>query len=481
MSWITRNMAPASQGRRRVAAFPRNPYFGGASYTSGNLAGSMEGSYGGLGGSADKASNAFFSPTNVHRMELEIASEQSWAAKKLINIPVDDSLVRWRQQVQDEDDDVEAFQEAEKKWRLPQVIGRAVKAARTFGTALTVIKTTEAPLDQPLEPMRIRPGDLRGFSTFDHWNGARVVERDTDFMSPEFGSPVLYEFANGSDPIRVHASRIMRFDGVAPPDLGGWTAYPSDWGLSVLIAAFSACIHAHLVSGGAAHMSQEAGFPVLKMQGFRDFVGGEEGDSDGENPHVMNQAISLHKSIYSTMVIDADDTVERLGYNFGAIPQLIDVMYQLVAAAGDIPLTRFLSQSPGGLNSTGSGDMKNWAMAVAGMQARTMTGPMVLADMVIARDIGMEIAPPFEWLPLVDMSEAEQAKVLDMTTRAVISAVNAFVITEDEARAIISRQSLVGPLPGNAPEPDESKLDLPSPPGGNDNAEEDEGDQEEGK
>ena len=62
------------------------------------MTGGYSNAFTGDGGRSDKAEHSFFSPTRLYSREpLEVIYRQSWAAKKLITIPVEDMLISWRE------------------------------------------------------------------------------------------------------------------------------------------------------------------------------------------------------------------------------------------------------------------------------------------------------------------------------------------------------------------------------------------------
>ena len=141
----------------------------------------------GLGTGIDKLEGTFFSPTRFWwRTPLEILYVESGAARKFINIPVDDGFIRWRSWMDgDSEGAAETMEEAEKKHRVRQRLRQAMRAARAYGTAFIVLMTDETVPEEPLDPSRIRPGDLSAIRVFDRYD-ASVYQRDYDLHSPNF-------------------------------------------------------------------------------------------------------------------------------------------------------------------------------------------------------------------------------------------------------------------------------------------------------
>ena len=90
------------------------------------------------------------------------------------------------------------------------------------------------------------------------------------------------------------------------------------------------------------------------------------------------------------------------------------MLLQIVSGACDIPVTRFLGESPKGLNSTGESDLRNYYDMVAGYQNNTIK-PLVSTAVMAAlhSEIGAFDESELEiiFLPLWQPSDKDQAEV----------------------------------------------------------------------
>jgi len=425
----------------------------------------------GMGTQADKSEHAFFEPTRVSwRGDLEVIYAQSWACKKFIDIPVDDMMIRWRQFDAGENEAAaEAMGAAEEEYNVVGKLGRAMKAGRLYGTGLLVMMTREAPLDTPLNPDQIREGDLVALQVFDRFD-ASVMVRDDDHMSPTYGQALVYRInpARGFG-FNVHASRVLRFDGITPLSDDGYTLYERDWGISEVVPAILAIMQDQSVATAVAHLATEASIPVIKVANLRDALAAAENDNEA-SAEKIGQDINLYKSVFRLLMMDAgNEEFERVSVNFGGIKDVQEQFARRLAAAAGIPATRFWSQSPVGMNATGESDMVNYAQHVAAMQNRLLTDPLMRLDEVLARNAGIREAPEYEWLPLTDMSEVDQATIAKNKAEAMMAAVNSGVIDEDDAREALDGDAVFGTLEGMAPglpEPDPPPGGPADPPGG---------------
>ena len=361
---------------------------GGAGY-GGLTAGGMMSTNGlGLAGT-DKAANSFFVPTIIGTpSDLEVAYVQSWALGNVCDMPAEDAIQRWRQY----DDDDGKFEDIEERWNYRHVFRDAIRTARIFGTSLVLIRTTDRDWSKPLIPERMAAGSLTGFTIVDRYD-AKVYEVQKDMTDPEidWGKPISYEFWPGSDQKQiVHASRVMRFDGVSMPSSTGWRSYHQEWGISPMVSAISTVVQEQMTASAGAHLTQEASIPLMKVEHWNDWVAGEAEPED--DPSQSAGMMAWLKGIYHVMFVDKKTEFERHNYSFAGLPQLMNSQAIRVAAAAKIPVTKMFGREPAGMSATGESDLKNYALQVKNVQDNA-TPELRKGDMAIARDAGMD-APP---------------------------------------------------------------------------------------
>ncbi len=99
--------------------------------------------------------------------------------------------------------------------------------------------------------------------------------------------------------------------------------------------------------------------------------------------------------------------------SFTQLPELLKQFLQIAAGAADIPITRFLGEAPGGMNSTGESDMRNYFNHIGSLQ-RTMLDPgLSYIDEVLVRS-ALGTYPDnlhYKWEGLWSLNELERAKI----------------------------------------------------------------------
>ena len=410
----------------------------------------------------DKSEATWIQPTRyLSKYILETMYVESWATKKFIRIPVDDMALRWRQWMGEDESAVDAMIYAEKVHKVRTRLARAMRCGRLFGTGILAMLTAEADITEPLDVTRLREGDLRNLLPFDRYSLA-VDEMDEDPMSPTYGEPVMYRInPNTGHSFEIHPSRCLRFDGIEPLGADGFTVYQQEWGLSELIPVALSIVQDLSVAAGVAHLSNEASVAVVKMDGFAEVFGADETGSaqDRMGPEEYATRMTQLRSIYKTTFIDAEDEFMRVAVNMSGFPQLMDKFHERLAAAADIPESRFMGRASRGMNATGEGDANNYSQMVHSMQTSMLTDPLTILDEVLARTTGQMEAPEYRWLPFRDLTEKEQVDIAKGKVEAVKGAVIESIMDESEARAALDKDPILGSLdPMDIPEPREPRM-----------------------
>ena len=122
---------------------------------------------------------------------------------------------------------------------------------------------------------------------------------------------------------------------------------------------------------------------------------------------------NVAKSVINGIVMDAEEEWQRIGVQFQGIPDVLQMYLQIAAGAADIPMTRFLGMSPGGLNATGDSDLVNYYDRIASDQELRLTPALEKLDKAIQRSALGKFDENifYEWRPLWQMSEDQKATI----------------------------------------------------------------------
>jgi len=405
----------------------------------------------GMGGVTDKSGGSFYIPRVFSSSaELQTIYAQSWAARKFIDIPVDDQFVMGRSFEGDDEDLIKRIKDFEEEHEINIKLAEAQKAGRLYGTAILWFVTSE---DDPIFPInlaRLKPGDLKNLIVVDRY-GISSVRLQTNPLIPGYMKPLTYNIVlpNGTS-ATVHHSRVCRFDGKNPLTINGFQNYGDQWfGISELTDILPTIENEDMLAKGISHLSNEASIPVIKFQDFDDAIC--SGDDDETDFKKRLQVQSLGKSIFRTTFLDAKDSFERVAVTFTGLPDLMDKMAGRLAAAADIPETRFLGRSPAGLNATGDGDMQNYAIAVNARQEKKLRPVYTKVDAITGALLGVDEFPEYTFPLLVDIDDKTQAETLAAISLSLSNLVSTFIIDENESRDVLRQNKLFKSLEDESP------------------------------
>lgn len=403
-----------------------------------------------MGTDRDKAATTFYASTVLSDEQLIAAYSTAWLPRKIVDIPALDACRKWRDW-QAKKPQIEAIENEEKRLNLRGKVLEASKKGRLFGGAALYIGTGDVDQSNPLEVDRIGKGGVRYINVMTR-RQLTAGEIDRDPESEWYGKPMMYRLAgaNGMQ-IDIHPSRLVIFSGAMPAD-DEITGNPwQGWGDSILQSTLDAIKNADSTAGNIASLVFEAKIDIIRIPNFMASLGqAEYRNKLLERYTLANTA----KGINGTLLLDKEEEYETKTAQLAGLPDVLMAFLQIVAGAADIPVTRLLGQSPAGLNSTGTADMKNYHDRVQAIQELDMTPAMVRLDECLKRSA--DVRDPdahYRWSPLEQMSEKERAEIFKTTADAarqlVGSALGQEIIPREAVSdALVNRLVEDGVLPG---------------------------------
>jgi len=404
----------------------------------------------GLGSSLDKGVTTGFTTQLLTEHQAEALYRGSWAAQKMVDIPVNDMFLQGREWTGDNAAAIDIFRDQCEQFGADDKLADAMKSARLYGGALIVLHIGG---DNPLSPLdieTIRPGSLRNILVINRWDAA-VDSYVIDIEEENFGRPYSYlvTFAVPEIGIEfpVHHSRVLRFDGVRPLSVNGWRHATIDplWGVSMLEVAIDNIHRAAATYAGTSQLVTEASMLAFRVSGLNLSQHGRI-ESGATSARDVAERVTMDRSLYRSIFVDATDNVERLNYSFSGLPDIMDREFRLLASIAGIPLTRFMSQSPAGMNATGESDMVNYAIHVGALRKKMLDPVLKKLDMVLARNAGLSEPPDWEWPDMILETPDQRTMNVERLTNAVLGAVGAGLIDENEARERLSKIDFFGEL-----------------------------------
>lgn len=374
----------------------------------------------GIGTSRDKRMASQYQATMLSRQQVEEAYRSDWIARKVVDIPAQDSVRNWRAW-HAEDDQIEAVEGEEKRLDIVNKVGRALTRARLYGGGGLVMGLGDDPT-KPLNVEAVPKGGLKYVHVVSRYD---ITSQDIDYdvTSEFYGQPKQYMVTPvGRAPVSIHPSRVIRFMGNELPSVG----LSSDgWGDSVLQVLDSAIKNAGLSIDGIAGLIQEAKVDVVRIPNFMANVGTEE-----YRARIIERMslANISKSTVNSLLLDKDEEWERIATDFGTLDQLLHLYLQIAAGASDIPATRFLGVAAKGLNATGEGDARNYYDRIKSDQQTKIAPQLNRLDEVMIRSALGEWDPNiyYEWTSLWSMDEVQRSTMI-------LNKANAFKVDHEAA------------------------------------------------
>ena len=424
----------------------------------------------GAGGVTDKDLGSQFFAYRMPREEAERTYAMSWAAQKMIDILIDDMFWKGRVFTGNDEGAIKAFEDAERDLDVMKSVPAAMKAGRLFGSALLIVcpheTNGEGEFDTPMKPEDYQEDGIANLWVVDRW-ACSVQNWQTNPFLPNYGQVYQYRVnarifgspnplmdgvpgvstSTASGHYLVNADRVFRFDGTRSPLTEGWTTGPweREWGVSVLTKAIDAILREASTNAGVGHLVQEASIWIQKIQNFKEAIRGRPAPGEPTAEEIAEET-NLLKSLYHVLFMDSEDDAERVNVTWAGLPDIMDKQWQLLAAIAEVPMTRYMSQSPAGMNATGSSDANNWALTVSAAQKRDVDPVFRRLDMMVARHAGLSEPPEYDWVPLTDLSEKDKAETAKLEGETLNLAYTDGVIDEDEYRERLSQNEFWGEL-----------------------------------
>jgi phage-related protein (TIGR01555 family) len=327
------------------------------------------------------ASSAFmFVPMAV--AQLEAAYRSDWIARKVIDIPAQDSTRAWRRWEADSAD-IEQIEDLEKNFMLQKKMQHALKLARLYGGAALIIGADQGTPDQPLIVENIKKGQLKFIHAVSRWDLA-AGPMISDILSPYYGEPEYYQ-RNAADASglgsmqKIHPSRVVRLVGAELPDR---QRTQEIWGDSILQIVNDAVTAASTVSTSIATLISEAKIDIIKIPKLTEILSTKSGE---QKLSQRFSAANVQKSIINTLLLDAEEEWQRIQVAFAGMPDTLQMYLLIASGAADIPATRLLGQSPAGMNATGDSDTRNYYDRLHSEQNTTLTPALTPLDEVMIR------------------------------------------------------------------------------------------------
>lgn len=405
----------------------------------------------------DRSGSSYYFVPPLSQQQIEAAYRTSWLTRKVHDL-VPFEMTRAGRDWQAEADQIELLEAEETRLRIWQKLNVALTTARLHGGAALILGVVGAGSpNQPLNPEAVRKGALRYVyvASRHHLTAPQSFEADPE--SDFFGQPAMYHMrgarGNGVD---IHPSRVITFHGSPVPPASLATAQLDQfWGDPLLLSIKSAIDNAETAQAAVATLLHELKQDVISIPGLTQLVATQAGE-DALAARV--QAINTFRSMFNALLLDGGgedgkggEEWETRQLTFTQHPELLRAFLGMVAGAADIPVTRLMGESPGGLQSTGKGEQKDFNRMIMARQSFELAPPLARLDEILIRstlgDRPEDIYSTFAPLEEADPKEAAEIEKLEMESIDILTRTN-HLPSAALAKALANRLTESGRWPG---------------------------------
>jgi phage-related protein (TIGR01555 family) len=375
----------------------------------------------------DKAASTAYTSLRLTDDQLIAAYSSSWIARKLVNLPANDMLRKWRTWAGDNPAAIEA---EEKRLKIRSKILECKIKSRLFGGAAIFIGTGQD-LTQPLNINAIGKAGIKYLTVLDR-RELTAGEIVTDPLSEYHNKPAYYTVA-GTGVGNIHPSHFVVMHGNEGMDI----AINDGWGVSILQSAMDAAKNADSTAGNIASLIFEANVDVIGIPDLTANLasGGKSYENDVKRRFAL---FAAGKGISGVGILDKDEEYNRKSVSFAQLPDLLEAFLMIAGATEGIPATRFMGSPPKGMSSTGEGDMKTYYDEIQSKQNNELMDEIDALDRALQQSAGAQGA--YTWNPLQQMSEHEEAEIVKLTAEGLSIINDLGVFGSMEMREIAKQQ-----------------------------------------
>jgi len=295
---------------------------------------------------------------------------QHWLIDLVCTLPGRDAIRNgWKAVVEDDDKDdaiKDAVRDSDRAYGLKAHLLDHVRKGRIFGIRLALYKVEtgddDAYYNNPFNPDAVTVGSYKGIVQVDPQWCAPIFDRDaiTDPTSPEFYEPTWWQIGQR----RYHRSHFSIFRTAQPPDslkpLYGYGGVPIPQKIMERVYAAERTAN----EGPQLLMSK-------RLTVWNTDMGHVMANPDKFAQHMFN--FTQLRDNFGVKVNDTDDKMQQFDTALAGIWEMTEGSYDLVAAAGEVPITKIMQKSPKGMNGSGEYEEASYREGLESIQEHDLT------------------------------------------------------------------------------------------------------------
>lgn len=408
-----------------------------------------------------------FNFVSRNRIQMEAVYRSSWLAGRAVDVGASDMT---REGIEFNSimppDEKDALNSAFERLQIWKSLCTNEKWSRLYGGSIAVMLIDGQRPETPLRLDTIGPGQFNGLLVLDRWLVQPSLENLVTEYGPDLGKPKFYTVVADAQALvnqKIHYSRVIRREGV---ELPYWQRIAENgWGQSVLERLWDRLVAFDSVTSGTAQLVYKAHLRTYKVQKLRELIA-----LGGKSLEALLKQIDMIRQFQSNeglTLMDASDEFETHQYSFSGLDKVIEKFGEQVCGALETPAAILFGQSPGGLNSSTTEEVRIYYDNVKAKQDSDLRpGVTVLCDVICRSELGKPLPEgfAFDFVPLWQLSDTEKAEIASKDTASVVSAYEAEIIDRPTALKELRQSSNTTGMWSNITDEDIATAETEPPP-----------------
>lgn len=324
--------------------------------------------------------------------------------------------------------------------KLKGPINEAMILARLYGGAVIVLGADDGAVDfaQPLNLHQLRA--IRWHTVMSKAKIKPIVWEENPMLEG-YNQPLLYELTDKAR-TKIHASRLIRFDGVKLP---AEILRDSDgWGDSVLLRPYRDMVAFEGSLATVAAAMQDFSVPVMEMN---DLSATSERPNGQQIISKRVGTVALVRNALGMMLIDGStNKYSFAGRDFSNITEVLGVLRDTFIGSTDLPPSKLMALfNSAGIASEDTTQQREWSDFVLSRQEDDLRP--VLTDYLKLLHLSKEgptagvipVGAKFDFEPIFQLNEQEEAKLHGERAKEWDIYLKAGVVSPDEVAEALAK------------------------------------------
>jgi len=333
---------------------------------------------------------------------------QHWMVQKACKLPAKDAAKEgWALSV--EPDLKRKIARLDKRYKVHANLVEACHFARLYGVRVVMYKVRPPEgvresdyLASPFNLDGVTPGSYLGMHQIDPLWCVPILDSSAanDPASMSYQVPTYWQI-NGK---KVHKSHLVVIVPEEVPDI--LKACYQYGGLSVTQKIYERVYAAERIANEAPALAFTKRLNVQKVSDLGKAIAQQGGFE------ARARIQSEYRDNFGTLFLGRDDSYETHETSLAGLDTLLIQQYELVACIANIPVTKFLGQSPKGFNATGSYDEASYLQELESIQSDQYEPMLDRHYKLLARSEGLPIdGAEIVWPPMDSPTKLELADI----------------------------------------------------------------------